>query len=79
MDVRQIATGNAEPDGLGAGGEEQSAVAVPAAIRKLDLAGIGVDYNDASAESQLDLVLAIELRRAQRYPFLGRIAGEIIL
>ena len=37
MDMRQIVTGNAKPDGLGAGGEEQRAVAVPAAVRKLDL------------------------------------------
>jgi hypothetical protein len=79
VDVRQIVTGNAKPDGLSAGGEEQRAVAVPAAVRKLDLAGIGMDRNDASAESQLDLVLAVELGRAQRHPFLGRIAGEVIL
>ena len=68
-----------EPDRLGAGGQEQSAVAVPAAVRKLDLASIGMDRNYASAEPQLDVVLVVELGRAQRYPFLGRIAGEIIL
>ena len=34
---------------------------------------------DRSPEAQLDAVLAIETRRAQRHPFLGRVAGEIIL
>lgn len=50
MDVRQIAAGNAEPDRLGASGQEQRAVAVPAAVRKLDLAGFDMDRNYASAE-----------------------------
>ena len=77
--MRQIAAGNAKPDRLGAGGQEQGAVAVPAAVHKLDLASIGMDRNYASAEPQLDVVPVVELGRAQRYPFLGRIAGEIIL
>ena len=79
MDVRQIAAGYSEPGRLGAGGQEQSAVAVSAAVGKLDLAGIGMDRNYASAEPQLDPVLVVELGRAQRYPVLGRVAGEIIL
>jgi hypothetical protein len=79
VDVRLIAAGYGEPDRLRAGGQEQRAVAMPAAVSKLDLAGIGMNRNYSSAEPQLDLVLAVELGRAQRYPFLGRVAGEIIL
>jgi hypothetical protein len=42
---------------------------MPTAIGKLDLLGIGMDRNRASAEPQLDPLLSIELKRAQRYPF----------
>jgi hypothetical protein len=79
VDVRQIAAGNGEPDRLGAGGQEQRAKAMPAAVRKLDLPGIGIDRNHAGGEPQLDPLLAVELGWAQRYPFLGRVAGEVVL
>ena len=79
VDLRQIAAGKGELDRLGAGGQQQRAVAMPAAVRKLDLPGIGVDRNRASTEPQLDPLLSIELERAQRYPFLGRVAGKIVL
>src|SRR5438270_688818 len=52
---------------------------MPTAIGKLDLPGIGMDRSRPSAEPQLDPLLSIELERAQRYPFLGRVAGEIVL
>ena len=79
MHLRQIAAGNGEPDRVRAGGEQQRAVTVPAAVREPDLAGLGIDRRRAGAELQLDPVLAVEFGRTQRYPFLGRGAGEIVL
>jgi hypothetical protein len=54
MDVRKIATRNAEVDRFGAGGEEQSAEALPAAVREPDFSGLGIDRDRAGAELQLD-------------------------
>src|SRR6516162_11702323 len=41
MDMRKIAAGNIEPDRRGAGGEEQRAVMMPAAVSEPDLASLG--------------------------------------
>ena len=40
MDVRKIATRNAEVDRFGAVGEEQSAEALPAAVREPDFSAL---------------------------------------
>ena len=79
MDLRQIAAGKGEPERLGARGQQQRAVMMPTSICKLDLPGIGMDRNRPCTEPQLDALLSIELERAQRYPFLGRVSGEIVL
>src|SRR6266850_615285 len=79
MDMRKIATRNAEVDRFGAGGEEQRAEALPAAIREPDFSGLGIDRDRAGAELQLDPLLPVEIGRAQRYPFLGRIDGKVVL
>src|ERR1700730_15518826 len=79
MDMRKIATRNAEVDRFGAGGEEQPAEALPAAVRELDFSGLGIDRHRAGAELQLDPPLAVEIGRAHRYPFLGRVAGKVVL
>ena len=79
MDVRKIATRNAEVDRFGAGGEEQSAEALPAAVREPDFSGLGIDRDCAGAELQLDPMLAVEIGRPQRNPFLGRVAGQVVL
>jgi hypothetical protein len=79
MDVRKIATRNAEVDRFGAGGEEQSAEALPAAVREPDFSGLGIDRDRAGAELQLEPMLAVEIGRPQRNPFLGRVAGQVVL
>ena len=61
MDVRKIATRNAEVDRFGAGGEEQRAVALPGAGGEPDFAGLGIDCDRASAELQLDPMLSVEI------------------
>jgi len=50
MDMRQIAAGNVEPDRRGAGGEEQRAVMMPAAVREPDLTSLGINRRSVGAE-----------------------------
>ena len=71
MDVRKIATRNPEADRFGAGGEEQSAEALPGAVCEPDFSGLGIDRDRAGVELQLDPPLAVEIGRPQRDPFLG--------
>src|SRR5438128_12514263 len=78
MDVRKIATWYAEVDRFSAGGEEERAEALPAAVREPDFSALGIDPDRAGAELQLDPLLAVEIGRAQRYPFLGRVAGQVV-
>jgi hypothetical protein len=79
MDVRKIAAGNVEVDRFGAGGEEQRAEALPGAVCEPDFAGLGIDCDRTGAELQLDPLLAIKIGRAQRDPFLRRVAGQVVL
>ena len=79
MDMRKIIPRNAEVDRFGAGGEEQSAEALPAAVRDPHFSARGIDCDRADVELQLDLMLAVEVGRAQRDPFLGRAAGQVVL
>src|SRR4029077_13400691 len=60
MDMRKIATRNAEVDRFGAGGEEQRAEAQPAAVHEPDFSRLGIDRDRAGAELQPD-----------RLPFIG--------
>jgi len=48
--MRQIAAGNVEPDRRGAGGEEQRAVMMPAAVREPDLTSLGINRRSVGAE-----------------------------
>jgi hypothetical protein len=79
MDRREFGARDAEVDRLGAGRQQQRPPRMPGAVRELHLAGLAIDGNSARAESKRDLVLGIEFGRAQRQPFRGRVAGEIIL
>ena len=79
MDMRKIATRNAEVDGFGAGGEEQRAEALPGAVCEPDFAGPGIDRDRAGAELQLDPLFPVEIGRAQRYSLLRRVAGQVVL
>jgi hypothetical protein len=79
VDVRQLATGHIEPHRLGAGGDEERVVGLATTVLELDLVSRRVDCRGARAETQLDAVLPVEFRRAQRDPLFGRVAGEIVL
>src|SRR5215469_13948557 len=76
--MRQLAAWNLQSNWLGASGEKQRAIALPAAIHELDFASSRVNGNRTDAEAQLDALLAVKFRRAQRDPFLGCVPGEII-
>ena len=69
-----------EPDGLGAGGEQQRAVR-QARCRRRGARACAVASMRATrgAETQLDVRAPVELRRTQRNPVLGRAAGEVVL
>ena len=78
--MRQIAAGQIEAHRLGAGRDQErcrSRDALPSSSWRWRLRA--VDRRDAGAEMQLDAVLAVEFRRAQRDPLLGSIAGQIVL
>src|ERR1700730_7491427 len=50
-----------------------------AAVLEPDFAMGGIDRRGARAETQLDSMLPVEFRRAQRDPLFGSVAGKIIL
>jgi len=79
MDMRQVGARNPEADRCSAGREKQRAVLMPSAVGEPDFASIGVNRRHMGAELQLDPVIRVKLGRAQRYPFLGCVAGEIVL
>ena len=63
--VREIAAGDLEPHRVGAGGEQQRAIGMPAAIRELYVPAPGVDRGDACTQLQVDVVLSVEFRRSE--------------
>ena len=67
MDVRKIATRNAKPDRFGAGGEEQRAEALPAAVREPDFSGLGIDRDRAGAGASA---------RSRAVHQMGKLAGS---
>src|SRR5579885_2456527 len=70
-DMREIGAGQVEADRLGSRGDEQRAIAEAAAVFELALAAGGVDRPGRRAKTQLDALLAVEIRRAQRNPLGG--------
>src|SRR6266481_4525028 len=79
MDMRKIAARNAEVDRFGAGGEEQRAEALLGAVCEPDFADLRIYRDRAGAELQLDPLFPVEIGRAQRYPLLRRVAGQVVL
>jgi hypothetical protein len=77
--MREIAAGQREPHRLGAGREQQRVIGMAAPLRGLDLPAPRIDGRDARAKLEIDLVLAIELGRAQGNPVFGSAAGKIVL
>jgi hypothetical protein len=50
MHPREIGAGNGEPHRLRAAGQQQRAIAIPAAVRQADLAVAGIDRGHPGAE-----------------------------
>src|SRR6516162_1964458 len=73
----QLGTGQLQPDWLGASGEQQLVKAEGLATEH-DAPTRDVERRGCRYEAQLDRVLGIEVGRAQRDPFFGRGAGEIV-
>ena len=73
------APGNRQAHGLRAGRQQQPVVGDLAAVGQRDLARARIDGGDVGLEPQVDAVLGVEVVAAQRHPFLGRVAGEIVL
>src|SRR3546814_3918425 len=71
MHVREIRTGNREPDRIGSGGEEESVIGVPGAILQVHVCVCYVDCGHAPAQPQVDLVLGIECRRSKQVRLVG--------
>ena len=69
--MRQVRAGEVEPHRLRAGGEQERVVAKQAAVRELDVPGYRVDHRHRRAEPQVDVTLAVELRRPERDGLLG--------
>ena len=76
--MRQIGAGDAEPDGLGSGRQQQPVEGGRLAAGD-DLALLRVDAGDLGIEMQIDAVFGVIGIRAQRQPIFRRAAGEIIL
>ena len=77
--VREITARDLEPHRVGAGGEEERAIGVPAAIRQLYVPAPYVDRGHACAQAQVDFVVFIEFCRPEEIRLVGRGAGEIAL
>ena len=79
VDVRLVGARDRQADRLGAGRQQQAVVGDLAAIGEDHLAGTRIDGGDVRLETKIDGVVGIEVVAAQRNPFLGRVAGEVIL
>src|SRR5262249_42716846 len=77
--MRQVCTGNLQPDGFGTGSEEQRIKLAPTAIRKVDGLLPRIDGGAPRIEQQFDLALAIEVHRAQGDRFLRSGTGKKVL
>ncbi len=64
MHVRQVRAGNRQTDRLGAGRQQQRAIADPAFVAEGDDLLRGIDLGDAGIQPDLDPVLGVELLRS---------------
>ena len=71
--------GNGQAHRLRAGRQQQPVVGDLAAVRQHHFVRARIDARDIGLEAQVDAVVRVEVVAAQRDPFLGRVAGEIIL
>ena len=77
--VRLVAAGQRRTHRLGAGRQQQRVPADLAPVRERQLVAGGIDADDARAERDGDLLLAEKCGRAQRHPFLGGGARQVVL
>ena len=77
--VRQILAGQAEMDRLGAGREQQRVVWKRRALPRAPPSSRRCRCASPRAAHEIDVMLGVEVRRAQRDPLLGRVAGEVVL
>lgn len=75
----QIGTGNIQPNRLSASGQQQGTIGQLAAIVQLQLALCGVDMGHLCRQTQVNALLLIKRRRAQRQPIGWCLASQIIL
>ena len=78
VDMRQVGAGNAEPDRIGSGGDQQRAIGQHAAVRQPQLLRGGLDRRDPHAELQADPLFGVEIERPQRNPIFRGGAGEVV-
>jgi hypothetical protein len=79
VDERTVTARDGELHGVGAGSEQQRAVASTRAVGEPDLPPPRIDRDHGILEVELDLLRGVELGRSQRHPFLGRGPGEVVL
>ena len=77
--MRQVHAGDRQPHRLGAGGEQQALVGHTRAVGEHDLARAHIDARHAGLQAQGYALVGVEVVAAQRHPFLGRAAGEVVL
>ena len=70
--IRQIGPRHLQPDWFGAGGEQELVEAELFAAAQYDPAPGDIDRRRGCAEPQIDAVLDVKFRRAQRNPVLRR-------
>jgi hypothetical protein len=74
-----LESGQGQPIGLRAGGDQQSVEPKDPARPRPDGASFGVDAIDLGSKAQIDVIVGVPVIAAQPQPFLRRGAGEIIL
>ena len=79
MDVGAVRPRHVEMPRLGAGRKQQAVIREAAAVRERDRAVRHVDFRRRRVEPEIDRMLAVEGRVAERNPALRRLAGKIVL
>ncbi len=77
--VGQVGTRQRKSNRVGAGGEQETVESVRGTVRELHLALRRVERRDLRVVHEIDPMLGVKARRAQRDPLLGRVAGEVVL
>ncbi len=79
MDVRQLRAGKGKPDRRRAGREQKAVIGDGAAATQGDLVRAWIDPYHLRIQAQIDSIVGVVARRAQRHPIFRRTARQIIL